>query len=98
MVMPLMMSMYATNLGYDSVGTMFGANQTQMKMANEMTGGESQSQVASVAAQEKAILFSGISARNNYLASVASQGGADNLRKKNEEQKARMQASGVLFF
>lgn len=98
MLMPLMMSMYATNLGYESVGSMFGAHQAQMGLANQMTGGESQAQVASVAAQEKAILFSGISAKSNYLASVAMQGGADNLRKKNEEQKAQMQANGVLFF
>lgn len=98
MVMPLMMSMYATNLGYDSAATMFGANQARMDLANNVTGYESQGQVASLAAQDKALMFAGMNARMNYEVSQAMQSGADTLRKKNQEQKERMLANGAIFF
>lgn len=98
MVMPLMMSMYATNLSSDSAATMFGANQSRMDLAGGMTGGESQGQIASVAAQDKALMFAGNNARMHYEVAQAMQQGADNLRRKNQEQKERMLANGAVFF
>jgi len=98
MVMPLIMSMYATSLGYDSAATIFGANQTSMGLANGVTGYESQSEVASLAAQDKALKFAGIQAQTNYQVAMALQDSAQNLRRKNQEQKERMLANGAIFF
>ncbi len=98
MVMPLIMSMYATNLGYDSAANMFGANQARLDLANGGTGYESQAGVASLAAQDKALKFAGIQAQTNYQVAMALQDSAQNLRRKNQEQKERMLANGAIFF
>lgn len=96
-MMPFISSMYATNLSY-STGTKFGIDQTQMAMADGVTGGESQSEVASLAAQDKALMFAGNYARLNYEVSQAMQKAADEQRKKDREQRDRMLANNVLFF
>jgi hypothetical protein len=98
MVMPLIMSMQATNWAYDGAGGMFNGHQEIMGSANKATGYESQSDIASMAAQEKAIRFSGIQAYAHYKAGIALQGAAEEMRRQNREQKERMQANGALFF
>ncbi len=98
MITPLAMSMFATNLAYNSAGTLFGANQARMDLANSATGGESMSDVASLQAQDKALSLQGAMAQTNYLVSQAMLEGAQSLRKKNQEQRERMLQNGALFF
>jgi hypothetical protein len=97
MFMPMLMSMQATNLAYSSAGLMFGANQARMGLANGVTGNESQAEVASLAAQDKALTFQGIQAQTNYQVSQAMLESAQNLKKKNQEQKERLMANGAIF-
>jgi hypothetical protein len=98
MVMPLITSMFATNLGYNSVATQFGANQSRTALANSVTGGESLGETASLASQDKALTLQGIQAQTNYQVALAMQEGAANLRKKNQEQRERMLQNGSIFF
>lgn len=98
MVMPLAMSLFATNLAYDSAGVMFGANQARMGLADSVTGGESPASAASLQAQDKALTLQGIQAQTNYQVALAMQEAAQNLQKKNEEQRIRMIQNGALFF
>jgi hypothetical protein len=95
--MPMMMSMAATNLAYNSAGLMFGANQARMGLANSATGMESQGDIASLAAQDKALSLQGIQAQTNYLVSQAMQEGAQNLKKKHQELDERLRANGAVF-
>lgn len=98
MITPLIASMFATSLSYDSAATQFGANQSRATLANSATGGESISQITSLAAQDKALSLQGIQAQTNYQVALAMQEGATSLRKKNQAQRERMLQSGVTFF
>jgi hypothetical protein len=98
MLMPFIMSSYATNLAYTGAGNAMMANQARMDLANGVTGYESQGAVASLAAQDKALRFASAYSGIQYQVAQAMQKQADELRKKNNEQRERMLANGVLFF
>lgn len=95
MITPMAMSMFATNLAYNSAGAMFGVNQSRMALANSASP---TSDASSLASYDKALALQGAAAQTNYQASQAMFAGAENLKKKNQEQRERMLQNGVLFF
>lgn len=98
MLMPLMMSLFATNLAHSGATGMFGVNQSRLALANGVTGNESQGDIASLAAQDKALTLQGIQAKTQYEVAQALQDTATRMKKKNEETRQRMLENGVLFF
>lgn len=95
MITPMAMSMFATNLAYNSAGTMFGASQNRLELANTASPS---SDTVSLAAQDKALTLQSAMAQTNYQVAQAMQAGAESLKKKNQEQRERMLQNGVLFF
>jgi hypothetical protein len=93
MLMPLIMSLQATELADDSEGAMFGANEARMGLAN----GESPTGIASLAQQDKAIELQGVQAKTNYQVAQVMFGNANRLRKKDQELTERMRRNGALF-
>ena len=91
----MIMSMQATNLAYSSAGSMFGANQDRMALANSASPS---SDPISLASQDKALAMQSAMAQTNYQVSQAMFAGAQNMKKKNQEQRERMLQNGVLFF
>jgi hypothetical protein len=98
MITPLIASMFATYVSYDSAANRFGTNQSRAALANSATGGESTGETTSLAAQDRALSLQGIQAQTNYQVALAMQEGATSLRKKNQAQRERMLQSGAIFF
>lgn len=97
MLMPLIMSSYATNLAYAGAGTMMGVNQNRMDLANSMTGSESPAQVIFADSMDKAYEMQAAQSQMQFAVAQALQKNADELRKKNLEHQQAMQAMGVIF-
>lgn len=97
MLMPLIMSSYATNLAYAGAGTMMGVNQNRMALADSMTGGESPAQVTFAGSMDRAYELQDAQAQMQFAVSQALQKNAEELRKKNLEHQQAMQAMGVVF-
>jgi hypothetical protein len=93
----MIMSMVATNLAYRSAGNLFGANQARMGLANSVTGGESQGDIVSLAAQDKALALQAAQDGTDYLASQAMQEEAQAMKKKEKELYERLRANGAIF-
>lgn len=96
MMIPFM-SMNATNLSFAGAGGAMAANQGMMGLANSATGNESQADVASLAAQDKALHLEGIQGKTQYTVSQALQGTAEEMKKKRQEQQQRNIQNGMIF-
>jgi plasmid stability protein len=97
-LMPFIMSSYATSLSFSGAGNAMAANEARMGLANGVTGNESQPEVASLAAQDKALSLESAYSGIQYQVAQAMQQSAQAMKKKDQEQRQRMLDNGVLFF
>ena len=98
MMMPLIMSSYATNLTFAGAGGAMAANQARMDLADSMTGGESQSDIAFAGAVDRSQEMLAAGSRIQYELGLAMQNRAQEMRKKNlEHQRTLMDQDGVIF-
>lgn len=97
MIMPLIMSMYATNLAYNSASVMFGSMDRRMALANHVTGNESPRDLITLERMDKAMQLQGIMAQTNLQAAWAMQEAAQKMREKDNEQKKRLMDAGAIF-
>ena len=97
MLIPSFGSMLATNLAFGSAGNVQGLNQSRLGLANTVTGDESQDQIASMQAVDKAVTLQGLSSQTNYQVAQALQDSAGNLKKKHADQRQNELGGGVIF-
>jgi pyrroline-5-carboxylate reductase len=97
MLMPLIMSNYATNLSFAGAGAMMGVNQDRMALANGVTGSESPATMASLGAMDKAFELQGAQAKTNYEVAQVMQQAAAKMKEKNLEHRRTMLENGVIF-
>ena len=97
-VMPVFMSMSATNMAYGSTAAMFGAQEQIAGLASGVTGNSNVDNPVRLAEMETALKFQGIMAQSNYLASQSMQAGAQGLLKKNQELRERLGKAGATLF
>lgn len=97
MVMPLAMSLYATQLAHQSTTALFGATTARQELANQVSGAESPQATHDVAQMDRALSLQGIQAQSNYLVAQAMLDSAQKLKQSNQKLAERLRENGALF-
>ncbi len=95
-ILPHIASLQATAGLYGRPRDMGAIHQDQMALMNKARPDMSPAETASLAQQDKALALEGIQAKTNYLIDQARLEGAQNLRKKNREQRELLIGNGSL--
>ena len=95
MIGALFGSMYATALTHNAGAAMFGANQSRMGLASRVSGNESPREVASLAAQDRALALESARASMMYFAGQLMQESAQKQLKAEQDQRRRLMDAGA---
>jgi hypothetical protein len=97
MMMPMITSMFATDLAFSSAGSAMAANQASMGLANRVTGNESPAEVAFLGSMDKALALQSAQAGTNYQVAMALQSAAQEAKRKRAEHQQTNLQNGVIF-
>ncbi len=97
MIGPVFGGMSGASLSFNSAAGFMGDDDARVALANQVTGNETPAEIASIAAQDKALALHSAMAKTNYEVGLAMQDAGMSNQKKEMERRAQRIQNGYLF-